>query len=419
MENKKKNILGIIIIVLLVVFILIAVGLAINVARMRKNFRKMAEGSFVYKDGVETYMEFGQVVIDKLVEVDGKIYYVDGDGHKVKDTWAIIDNDGHYGYFGNMGDLVLNRIRTINGKDYYFDENGVLYQDRTEKKIKVIDGVEYIANKNGELRLASEDVSEIKEETSAESSIAQTTTVQTTTAKTNQPTIANAAAQAAAQQAAAQAAAQQAAAQAVAQAAAAQQAAQQVAAAQAQISTEAPFANAIDISGNLVPNEFGGPGVVGGNTNNNAAITPTGVVSGKGNTTNTTTVTGHADEVKIQKTEKITESYEGDDYDCKITLIKPIMLGTSDEETENMNACIDEVMDAWMDEIMGLVGEYDEVPKSVTFTSATLTSTTKSKVVITLTGSLKPKSGSTKTIKYKITYDRTNANADITKTSSS
>lgn len=418
MEDKKKSIVGPMIIVLLVILILIVSGLAINFFRARKNFLKMAEGSFVYVDGVETYMEYGQVVIDKLVEVDGKIYYVDGNGHKVKDTWAVIDNDGHYGYFGNFGDLVVNKIRTIGGKDYYFDENGVLYQDRTEKQIKVIDGVEYIANKNGELRLATAET-KANEETSK---IAETTTTSPTTKATTKETTVNAAQQAAAQQAAAQQAAAQ---QAAAQQAAAQQAAIQQSiiasqqAAQVQISTDAPFANAINISGNTVPNEFGGPGVAGGNTNSSSYVTPTGVVSGKGTNTSGTTVTGYADEVKLQKTEKITDTYEGDDYDCKITLLKPIMLGTSEEETENMNACIDEVMDAWMDEIMGMVGEYDEVPRSVTFTSASLTSATKSKAVITITGNLRPKTGSSKTIRYKITYDRTNVNADITKTSGS
>lgn len=408
MEEKKPNVGRIIIIVLLVIFILLAAGIAINMFRMRKAFMEMAEGAFIYKDGVETYMEYGQVVIDKLVEVDGKIYYVDGEGHKVKDTWAIIDNDGHYGYFGNFGDLVVNRIRTINGKDYYFDENGILYQDRTEKKIKVIEGVEYIANKNGELRLATaETFAPETEATTAEETTTASPTTKATTETTKKPV---SAAELAIQQSLAAQAAQQAAQQAAIQ--------QSLAAAQVQVSTELPFANAIDISGNTVPNEFGGPGVVGGNSNNTLGVLPTGVVEGKGNTT-TTTTTGHATEIKIQKTEKIVETYEGDEYDCKITLLKPIMLGTSDEETINMNACIDEVMDAWMDDVMGVVGEYDTLPKSVTFTSATLTSSTKSRAVITITGTVKPKSGSNKTIRYRITYDRTEANADITKTSSS
>ena len=411
MENKKSNIVRIVIIVLLVIFILLTAGIAINMFRMRKAFMEMAEGAFIYKDGVETYMEYGQVVIDKLVEVDDKIYYVDGEGHKVKDTWAIIDNDGHYGYFGNFGDLVVNKIRTINGKDYYFDENGILYQDRTEKKIKVIEGVEYIANKNGELRLATaETFAPETEVTTAEETTTVAPTTKATTETTKKPV---SAAELAIQQSLAAQAAQQA-----AQQVAIQQSLAVAQATQVQVSTEPPFANAIDISGNTVPNEFGGPGVVGGNLNNSTAVSPTGVVEGKGNTT-TTTVTGHATEIKIQKTEKIVETYEGDEYDCKITLLKPIMLGTSDEETINMNACIDEVMDAWMDDVMGLVGEYDELPKTVTFTSATLTSSTKSKAVITITGNVKPKSGSSKTIRYKITYDRTEANADITKTSSS
>ena len=370
----------------------------------------MAEGSFVYKDGEETYMEHGQVIINKLVEVDGKIYYVDDKGHKVKDTWAIIDNDGHYGYFGNFGDLVGHKIRMIDGYDYYFDENGILYQDRTEKKIKVIDGVEYIANRNGELKLATEETF-ASDMQNKDKKPEETTTAKPNTQTTTQPTTVSAAAQAAAQQAAAQAAAQQAAQQAaIQQSIAASQAAAQAAA--VQVSTQAPFANAIDVSGNTVPNEYGGPGVVGNNTqtNNATVVTPAAGTT----TTNTQTAT----EVKIKSTTKITDTVEGDDYDCNITLIKPIMIGTTAEETENMNASIDELMDVWMEDIQGVVGEYTTLPKSVTFTSATISSQSKSRVIITLTGNVKPKSGSSKAIKYKITYDRNEANGDITKTSS-
>lgn len=421
MENKKSNILNIVIIVLLVIFILLAAGIAINMMRVRKTFMKMAEGSFVYVDGVETYMEHGQVVIDKLVEVDDKIYYVDGEGHKVKDTWAVIDNDGHYGYFGNMGDLVINKIRTINGKDYYFDENGILYQDRTEKQIKVIEGVEYIANANGELRLASAVVTttEAKNETTTNNSVApttakqQTTIVKSETDKATQQAVAQQ--QAIAQQ---QAAAQQAAQQAAAQQAAAEQAAQQ----SAQISTGAPFANAINIGGNTtVPDEFGGPGVVGNNTVNNVPqvspgnVAPTQQVApGNGTATNNTQ---YAREVKIESTQRLTETVDGDDYECKITLVKPIMLGTSAEETENMNTCIDEVMDAIMEDVQGVVNEYETLPKSVSIINASITSSTSSRVVIQLSGSVKPKSGSSKNIKYRITYDRKEVNADYSRTS--
>ena len=418
MENNKKNVGRIVIIVLLVIFILLAAGIAINMMRMRKTFMKLAEGSFVYRDGVETYMEHGQVVIDKLVNVDGKIYYVDNEGHKVKDTWAIIDNDGHYGYFGNFGDLVVNKIRTIDGKDYYFDENGILYQDKTEKQIKIIDGAEYIANKNGELRFASGTFASETETTTTAKAVTATTTRQQT--QQTQTTIVSAEAQlAAAQQAAAQqAAAQQVAAQqAAAQQAAAQQAAQQ----SAQISTAAPFANAINVSGSntTVPDEFGGPGVVGNNTGTNTAQVSPGntaqtapVAPGGGTTTNAQS----AKEVKIQSTQRMTETVDGDDYECKITIVKPIMVGTSSEETMNMNSCIDEVMDAILEDVQGVVGEYDTLPKSVSITNASISSSTNSRVVIQLSGSVRPKSGSSKTIKYRITYDRKEINADFSRT---
>ena len=419
MENNKKNVGRIVIIVLLVIFILLAAGIAINMMRMRKTFMKLAEGSFVYRDGVETYMEHGQVVIDKLVNVDGKIYYVDNEGHKVKDTWAIIDNDGHYGYFGNFGDLVVNKIRTINGKDYYFDENGILYQDKTEKQIKIIDGTEYIANKNGELRFASGTFASETETTTTAKTVTTTTARQQT--QQTQTTIVSAEAQlAAAQQAAAQQAAAQ---QAAAQQAAAQQAAAQQAATQqaAQISTAAPFANAINVSGSntTVPDEFGGPGVVGNNTGTNTAQVSPGntaqtapVAPGGGTTTNAQS----AKEVKIQSTQRMTETVDGDDYECNITIVKPIMVGTSSEETMNMNSCIDEVMDAILEDVQGVVGEYDTLPKSVSITNASISSSTNSRVVIQLSGSVRPKSGSSKTIKYRITYDRKEVNADFSRT---
>ena len=376
-----------------------ATSFAENVKRLN---REQEKGSFVIQDGVETYMEQGQVVIDKLVKVDGKLYYVDDKGHKVKNQWAIIDNDGNYGYFGSLGELVINKIRVIDGKEYYFDENGVLYHDRTEKKIKVIDGVEYIANKNGELRLASDPVP-------------TTTTVAPTTRVQVQPTTISAQ-QAAAQQAAQQAAAQQAAAQQAAQQAAAQQAAAQAAAQQAaaqQGATNAPFSNAININqgtNTSVPNEFGGPGVVGNNT---SGYTPQTVAP----TTQAVDTAKSASEVKVSKTEKIIETVDGDDYECKITLLKPIMLGTSEEETMNLNSAIDEVTDVWMEEVMSLVNGYSTLPRSVTFTSIDLGTVTKSKVTITITGNVRPKSGSSKSIKYRITYTRDDGTANISKIS--
>lgn len=168
------------------------------------------------------------------------------EGHKVKDTRAVIDNDGNYGYFGSLGDLVKGRIREIDGKKYYFDEEGILYVDKTNKNIKTIDGVDYIANANGELRLSTEQ---------------ETTTV--------------------------------------------------------------PFAN----------------------------------------------------------------------------------------------ACIDEVTDVWMEDVREVVDGYDTLPRSVSFTTAALGTVKKNSIVINLSGTIRPKSGSSKTIKYKITYDREEVNADIARTS--
>ena len=357
--------------------------------------KKNTLGHFEIRDGEETYVYDGQVIKNKLVEVDGKLYYIDNNGHKVKDEWAVIDNDGHYGYFGNFGDLVTNKIRTIDGKDYYFDEKGYLYQDRTESKVKVINGEEYIANAMGELTLAANKGKKEEKKTVAETTAAVKPT--TTNQPTQQAATNNTSQQTAAQQAAAQAAAQQAASQ----------------AAQAgQVSTNAPYANAINITNvdTSIPDENGGPGVVGFNpttTQNSAPGANTNVTSG--------TTAQSSNEIKIVKTDQIIEEIDGENYSCKITLLKPVMNGSTVEETNAINSCIDELMESWYDEVAGIVNEYDVLPRSVTFKKATLGTVSKSKINISIEGTIRPKSGTNKTIKYKIVYDRNEQNADITK----
>ena len=362
-----------IIIVLLVILIAIASVIGINILLLRKRIKNYVAGHFEIRDGVETYVMSGQVVINTLVEVGDAIYYVDDKGHKVKDTWAIIDNDGNYGYFGSLGDLVKDKIREIGGKKYYFDKNGVLYTDSSSKDIITIEGKEYIANGNGELRLATEP---------------ETTEAVKATTKATQAT--------------------QQVAQTVPQTVAPTEAVQgltpiyepqTIASTEAVISTNAPFANAINVAGSntIVENEGPGAGIV--------ATTKAGTVG---------TVSG---EVKIYKTEKFIDTIEGEDYDCTVTLLKPIMIGETSEETDAMNTSIEELMDAWFDDVSGVVDEYVTFPKAVTFTSATLGTVKKKSILINISGTIKPKSGSSKNIKYRITYDRENENADIVRTS--
>lgn len=440
MNKKFKRIFEIVVISILFVMTLFACS-----------SKKTEVGHFELRDGEETFIYDGQVVINRLVNVDGKLYYLDENGHKVKDEWAIIDNDGHYGYFGNFGDLVKNKIRTIDGYDYYFDENGILYQDRTESKIKVIDGVEYIANKNGELTIANS--KKIVETAPAEMTNKNNAAVNSSTQniqkeqqkQTKQPaaqqqtqqqqvvqqTTQNNAASNFAEQAKQQAVVQQApistqqSQQVSQQQTAAQQNIQQTT--QQQITqqntqqttsnnntttTNAPFANAIDLTkvDTSIPDEFGGPGVVGYEGTTAKKVSPGGDTVAVAETT-----AQESNEVKIVKTESIEDYIDGDDYSCTITLLKPIMNGSTAEETDAMNGCIEDIMDSWFDEISGIVSDYDVLPKSVTFRKATLGTVSKKKINITIEGAIKPKSGSSKAIKYRITYDREEENADITK----
>lgn len=365
-KNKGKVIL----IVLMAIIVVLILALGINFISFRKKIKGNTEGHFELRDGVETYISSGQVVRNTLVEVNNKLYYVDNEGHKVKDTWAIIDNDGNYGYFGSLGDLVKGKIREIDGKKYYFDEEGILYIDKTSKNIKKIDGVDYIANANGELRLSTEQ---------------ETTTIAPTKAQKAQtvaPTVS----------------------QVVPPQVAPTQVGQatpiyETQAPTAQAIYAAPYANAINITGSTVSAAVEGPGA--------------GIVAPVVNEP-TNEVTR---EVRIARTEKVVDSIDGDDYECTITLLKPIMVGATDEETETLNSCIEEIMDVWFEDVSGIVEEYSTLPKSVTFTSATLGTVKRTSIVINISGSIKPKSGSTKSIKYKITYDREEENADINKTS--
>ena len=389
-------------------YLLLIIGILLIVTIFSSCDKKETlNGSFVIKDGEETYVIDGKVYGNRLVTVDDKLYYVDENGHKIKSEWAVIDNDGHYGYFGNFGELIVDKVRTIDGKDYYFDENGILYQDRTEKQIKIIDGIKYIANKQGELRIVNDETE--KEE------IKQTTNTTTThKSTTSSDDFAKKQSQLAAEQARI-IASQQAAIIAMEEASKLQSLQQTT---QNQISNEAPFSNAINITNNtpIVDEALSGPGATT-NTNTNSKVSTTTNKTTNQTTAQTTaqTTTQTSNEIKIVSTEKVTDVIEGDDYDCNITLLKPIMNGSTVDETQNMNSCIDELMDAWFDEINGLVSDYDDLPKSVTFSNATLGTVSKTKIYINITGSLKPKSGSSKSLKYRITYDREDINADIDK----
>lgn len=344
MEIKKNE--KTIIIALLVVLIIISVVIGIHFFSFKKKYKSFNTGHFEIKDGVETYVMSGQVIVSALVEDDGKLYYVDDKGHKVKDTWAIIDNDGNYGYFGSLGDLVKDKIREIGGKNYYFDRDGVLYVDKTNKKVKKIEGVEYIANENGELRLATE------KEPAPTTAVTQAPQVPQTTA--------------------------------------------------ASMVVVPPFANAINV---VAPTATAAPVVEGPGAGIVAPAYSDPVVEETG-------------QVRIIGTEKITDGVDGEDYDCNITLLKPILSGETAEEGLSINASIDELIDQWTEDVYNVVKDYEKLPRAVTFTSATLGTVKKSSISIHITGSIRPKTGSTKSIKYRINYDRENETAEIVRTTS-
>ena len=125
-------------------------------------------GAFKVVDGKEVYMEGKNQVIDKLVEVDGEKYYIGDDGTKVKNNWAVIDNDGNYAYFGAKGQMIKNQIKEVDGDLYLLGDNGILktngiYEFDNNKyyatndgkllkeSIKTIDGKDMYFNSEGKL----------------------------------------------------------------------------------------------------------------------------------------------------------------------------------------------------------------------------------------------------------------------------
>lgn len=370
MESRKEN--KIILNLILIVIAIILLALCVNFFLFRKRLKSYTTGHFEIRDGVETYVESGQVVVNALVQVGDKLYYVDDKGHKIKDGWAKIDNDGNYGYFGSLGDLVKDRIREVDGKLYYFDKDGVLYTDKTNKNIIKIEGEEYIANEKGELRHAGqpETTAKIVTPTTKPVTIAPTTqVVPTTSIQDAQPQI-------------------------------------PTTTVAAVVSTNPPFSNttnAPNVAPNAGPNAttaaVGGPGAPG-------------VVNIAPAETTVAQVTQVAGEVAIVGTENIVDSIDGEDYPCTVTLLKPIMTGKDAQETTLLNNAINGVMGDLLDEVSKEADGSVVFPRTITFTSATLGNIKDKTIIIYLNGTIGAKS-----IRYRITYDRNEGTAEIVKSS--
>ena len=66
-----------------------------------------------------------------------------------------------------------------------------------------------------------------------------------------------------------------------------------------------------------------------------------------------------------------------------------------------------------MEEVETVAYEYETLPKSVIFNSATVTSTNRTNIFISLSGSITTRTGGTKSIKYRIIYDREELFAEL------
>ena len=384
--SKKVSIVPIIIITAIVVLL---IGVLVNLFVLKP--KKNVGGHFEKRDGIDTYVENGEVIKDTLVVIEDqngkKVYYVDNEGHKIKNKWQVIDNDNNYGYFGNLGELVTDDIREIEGNLYYFDENGLLLTDRNI----TYDGVQYVADKNGVLTELNKKIP-----TPSNSKIVETTTIKATTKSavvtTQAPIVAPTSVS------------------------------PTISTGTANIG-QAPFyttettvqkttTETTTAKNTLETNADGsnvgpGQGITGSTTN-----------SGPSDSTTTTDGEGSDTNIKIVSKTTIESTVDGEDYECVIKVIKATMRGKNDEETEYLNSALDGATDELMELVESYASEMSTTPKSITFTSVDITSITSKKIILTFTATLKQKTGSTRTLKYKMTYDREAGEIVVAKVSS-
>ena len=129
-------------------------------------------GKFRVVDGKELFYNGDEQIIDRLVTFEGEKYYIKEDGTKVKNDWAIIDNDGTYAYFGAKGIMVKASLWTINNNLFIFDNDGKYVNNGLTKfnndtyyatkdgyllrnQFKIIDGSDYYFDENGKQKIIS------------------------------------------------------------------------------------------------------------------------------------------------------------------------------------------------------------------------------------------------------------------------
>lgn len=416
--DKKARKLNVILFVIIGILVLFIIMIIINFLIFNKKHN--AKGEFKKVDGIDTYYENDSIVKNSLVFYKGKKYFVDDEGHKKKNAWEIIDNDGHYGYFGSLGEIITGTVKEIDGINYYFDEEGIL---ATDIKIEY-DGEIYYADENGGLSLINEeDIKQDEVNTKAatvqatvppttKAVIQQTYATQVTTQATYIPPVVTTQGNYAAQAPVSN-----------------------VVTPETTISANTSFSN-MPTTEELIQQAIlqeqqskaaAASMTPGGSStsieqNGPAAVYPVvkGYEEGKsvdddGSYDDDDDDDTSGGELKISGTEKITDVYDDDDYQCNITLLQPIVKGGKSGEADIINDCINDAMDSLFDEVDDMIGEYESLPKSVTFSSATISTNTSSRFVITLSGKLTPRSGSSKTIKYKMTYNREDEDMELTK----
>ena len=408
-SKKKSNVPG------AFLFILILLILGGGGVFVYKNLINRS-GKFKNVDGIDTYYEGYEIGRNKLVRVDNDEYYIDNNGHKIINDLLTIDINGNLAYFDESGKRLVNSFVYVNGAKKFADSNGMIKKNT----LFTFDGNKYFADSDGNII-----INNIKKADNKlyyfgpDGKMCNTNGWQTFNneyiyilngqvarnawvdsdyyvgddGKMKRNTwvdtyyyvgedgkyVRN----------------------------------QKIG--EYYCGSDGKYVTNCTIDGIVYDSKGVGTRVVAiqsptitpnqQQTTNNYSANSTVINNSNNNTS--ISATNSNEELYIAGNKNITDSYEDNKGNtCKITIKKPIMAGRESEEVSAINDVIEEKVNEIMEELLQLASTYAEAPKSISLTNVERTTLTASRCRITFSGKLTPRSGSQKTVKYRISYER-------------
>lgn len=430
---------------IIIIIVVIIVLLVINAILSRAVSNK---AHFEDEGGYKTFYDNGSVVRDELVEYKGKEYYIDGNGHMAIDSFGMVNNNGDLGFFGSKGERVYNVIKEVNDSLYYIDKSGILFKDGNFE----FDGNTYRANGDG--TLVTNYIEDVAGDTyvygydgkvnghkglldtwyssssykagryyiNDDGSVAKSAWIDDYYFGEDGNMIVSAWIDD-----------------------------KYLGSDGRTVKNEWVGDYYLGEDGKTVKNKWVGDYYCGpdgkyirsGYTGDGKYVGSDGKITEAPKVTqavpattqsanqnvggNTSidivesSVATNADGAELYIIDKgtIREEYETKDGNtCKVTVIRPTIAGIDLDEGDIFNEGVGEAIDQLLEELEDWVANNSTEYKTITFTSAEMTTLTSSRARITLSGKATPRSGTSRTIKYRITYDRENETCELEKINS-